>query len=179
MKNAIASRNAIRAMMRSAVSVASSWSTTMMPDDREDDEEPAHRRVHSGEERAHVPVMYARTGKRSCNQGSAGEPAEPGAPVGRRVQPRGEHGEERERAVQVVQVLRRALVLGEQEQTERDLGDEDGLCEREQVRDDRPRLPLPQVGDPGDERGAPRDREHEECDGVVDRQHRPTMIAEG
>ena len=74
--------------------------------------------------------------ERSCNQGSAGEPGEPGAAIGGRVEPRREHGEQRERAVEVVKPVRRAPVIGEQQQAEPDLGDEERLREREQVRDE-------------------------------------------
>ena len=56
----------------------------------------------------------------------------------RRVEPRREHGEQRERAVGVVQLVGRALVVGEQQQPERDLGDDQRLREREQVRDPPP-----------------------------------------
>ena len=46
---------------------------------------------------------------------------------------------ERERAVGVVEVVGRPPVVREQQQAERDLGDEQRLCEREQVRDQAPR----------------------------------------
>ena len=74
-----------------------------------------------------------------------------------------------ERPVEVVEPLRRAPVVGEEQEPEPDLGDEERLREREQVRDDPARLAPPVVGDGPDRSGAERRREHEECDGVVRR----------
>ena len=80
------------------------------------------RRLSSGHGCAHR--------ERSGDQGSSGEPGEPGTPVGRCVQPRRERREEGERAVEVVQPLRRTAVLGEEQESESHLRDEKRLRER-------------------------------------------------
>ena len=54
--------------------------------------------------------MYARTASAPATKRSAGEPREAAAPLGRRVHPRREHGEQRQRAVQVVEMVGRAMV---------------------------------------------------------------------
>ena len=60
---------------------------------------------------------------------------QPRARLVRRVEPRREHGEQRERPVGVVELVGGAVVVGQQQQPEPDLRDEQGLREREQVRD--------------------------------------------
>ena len=157
-------------MISSAASVACSCSTTTSSDDREDDQEPAQRRVHAGEEALSCAGHVRPHGERSCHQGSPGEPGEPRAPVGGRVEPRREHGGERQRAVEIVQPVRRAAVVGEQQQPEPDLGDEQRLGEREQMRDEAARLPAAVVREPGEDRRAPRSprgRGMRRCDGPL------------
>ena len=119
---------------------------------------------------SHVPVMYARTRERSCDQGSSGEPREPRAAVGGRVEPGREHGEQRERPVEVVEPLGGAPVVGEEQQAEPDLRDEQRLGEREQVRDDAARLAPPVVREPASAAApqvAASDQECSRCDGPL------------
>jgi len=70
-------------------------------------------------------------------------------------------------------------VVGQEQQAEPDLGDEEGLGERQQMGDDAARLAPAQVGEPADKGRRPRHPQYEECDRVVRRYHRSTMIAEG
>src|SRR5262245_23276631 len=170
MKNAIASRKAMRAMSRSAARVVCSCSTTitrtiarMMRNPRIVGFMLDKKRLMSGS--GHVGAHS----ERSCYKGSPGEPGEPGPPLGRRVKPGGKRGEERERAVEVVEPVRCPVVVREEEEPEPDLGDEQSLREREQVRDDASRLAPPVIRDAGEDRGGPRDPEHEVCDGAVRR----------
>jgi hypothetical protein len=60
-------------------------------------------------------------------------------------------------------------VIGEQEQPEPNLGDEQRLRERKQVRDDAARLPVAVVRKAGERGGAECRRQDEECNGVVGR----------
>ena len=68
-----------------------------------------------------------------------------------------------------MEAVRRAVMVGEQQQSEPDLRDEERLRQREEMGDDPARLPPPVVGG---QRGDPRSErrhEHEECDRVVRR----------
>jgi hypothetical protein len=60
-------------------------------------------------------------------------------------------------------------VAAEEEQAEADLRDQDGLRERDQVRDEPARLAAAVIGDPRGKGLPPRHGEHEECDGAVRR----------
>ncbi len=60
-------------------------------------------------------------------------------------------------------------MIGEEQEAEPDLRDEERLGEREQVRDDAPRLAMAVVREAGERGGAERRSEDEECHGVVGR----------
>ena len=77
--------------------------------------------------------MKARTESAAATSVATAEPEQPPARVVRRVQPRREDREQRERPVGVVQPVRRAVVAREQQEPEPDLRDEHCLREREQV----------------------------------------------
>ncbi|MDX6467914.1 MAG: hypothetical protein QOI27_2954, partial [Gaiellaceae bacterium] len=61
----------------------------------------------------------------------------------------------------VVQPVRRAMMLGEQQEPEPHLGDDQRLGEREHVRDDAAGLPAAVVREAREHGAAPRRREHE------------------
>ena len=136
-----------------------------------DDQEPAQRRVHAGEEAALiVPVMYARTASAPATRVAPANQASRRAPVGRRVEPGREHGEERQRPVEIVEAVRRAVVVGEEQQPEPDLRDEQRLGEREQVRHEPARLAAAVVREPGERPRRPRSRRGRgmrRCDGPL------------
>jgi hypothetical protein len=108
-------------------------------------------------------------GERSCNQGSSAEPGEPGTAVGGRVEPGRENGEQREGPVEIVEPVRGAAVIGEQEQPEPDLRDEERLRERDQVRDEAPGFTPAVIREPGEDGSAEGRGEDEECNDVVGR----------
>ncbi len=60
-----------------------------------------------------------------------------------------------------MQLVRGAALVGQQEQAEPDLCDEERLREREQVRDDAPRAAPAPVDEAADGRGQRRHRDHE------------------
>src|SRR5262249_8690040 len=91
-----------------------------------------------------------------------------------RIEPGHERRSEGEGAVQVVQVVGRPLVVGEEQETEPDLSDEQGLREREQMGRDRPRAAAAPVDDPAPEGGEGADRDHGEGEGLVDGEHQGT-----
>ena len=125
MKNANAEQDA-------AVASAVSWlSTTIDERDDREDRQVAEERASCG----HLGADAERRGDERRDR----EPREPRARLGRRVQPGREHGEQRERPVGVVEVVGRAVMVGEEQQPERDLRDEQRLREGEQVRDRRAR----------------------------------------
>ena len=103
---------------------------------------------------AHVAGHVRPHRERSCHQGSSGEPREPPAPLGGRVEPGREDGEQRERPVEVVELVGRAMVAREEQQPEPDLRDEQRLGEREQVCEEPARL-APPVVRPGATAAAP------------------------
>jgi hypothetical protein len=70
----------------------------------------------------------------------------------------------------------RPAVIGEQQEPEPDLRDEERLGQRDQVRDEAARLTPAVVREAREQRGAEGRSEHEECHGVMSRQHRrPTL----
>ena len=83
--------------------------------------------------------MNARTASAAASKRRAREPEQALRPLRRRVQPRRQDRAERERAVDVVELVGGPPVVGEEQQPEPDLGDEQRLREREQVRDEPPR----------------------------------------
>ena len=113
--------------------------------------------------------MYARTASAPATRVAPANQASRAAAIGRRVEPGREHGEQRERAVEIVEPVRGAAVIGEQQQAEADLRDEERLREREQVRDEAPRLAPAVVREAGERGGAEGRGEDEECDGVMGR----------
>src|SRR3954447_3111259 len=174
MKNAIARTKAIRAMIRSAASVACSCSTTMTSAMNAMIRNP--RSVGFMREKKFpfmCPPSCARHvrphGERSCDQRSAGKPEQTPPTVSRGIEPGREDGDKGESAVEIVQMLRRAAVVAQEQEPEPDLRDQHGLGEREEMREVAPRLAAAVIGDSGEDRGAPRQREHEECDGVMRR----------
>jgi hypothetical protein len=60
-------------------------------------------------------------------------------------------------------------VVGKKQEPEPDLGDEEGLREGEQMRDEPARLTVAVVRDASEDGRGPGDAEDEECDGVVGR----------
>src|SRR5205807_2095041 len=70
---------------------------------------------------------------RSCHQGSAAEPDESPARLGRSVEPGRQRDEQRQRAVHVVEPVGGPLALPDEDQTEADLGNDDGLGQREEL----------------------------------------------
>ena len=71
------------------------------------------------------------------------------------------------------------MVVGEKQQPETDLSDQQCLCQGQQVRDDAARLPTAVVSEPGERGGAPGRREDEECHGAVRRYHRRRTLQGG
>ena len=65
--------------------------------------------------------------------------------------------------------MRRATVIGKQQQPEPNLGDEQRLRECEQVRDDAARFPVAVVREAGERSSAERRRQDEECNSAVGR----------
>jgi thioredoxin-dependent peroxiredoxin len=70
-----------------------------------------------------------------------------------------------------VQVVPGSPVVGEKQETESDLGDEDRLDEREQVPGDTTRLTPTRVGDRAEASGARTHRKHEHSDRLVEVDH--------
>src|SRR4051794_31795935 len=174
MKNAIARMKAIRAMIRSAASVACSCSTTMTRAMSAMIRNP--RSVGFMREKK-LPLMCPPScarhvrphGERSCNQRSSGEPEQTPPPVVRGVEPRRKDCDEGERPVQIMQMLRRASVVAQEQQPEPDLRNQHCLGEREEMREVPAGLATAVVGDAGEDRRSPGEGEHEECDGVMRR----------
>ena len=90
-------------------------------------------------------------------QGGAREPEQAPPALGGRVHPGREDRRERERAVGVVEIVGGTAVVGEEQQAEADLGDEERLGEREQMREPAARHAPPPVDEPAGER---RERGH-------------------
>jgi hypothetical protein len=65
--------------------------------------------------------------------------------------------------------MRGAMVVGQEQQAETHLGDQESLRERDQVRDQAVRLTPPQVGETGEHGRTPRRPQDEKCDGVMHR----------
>src|SRR6476469_1866327 len=105
--------------------------------------------------------------QRGGERGRDPEPEQAGARLVRCIEPWREHREQREGAVRVVQMVVRAAVVGQEEQAEADLGDEQRLREGEQLCN---RTPGSVAASP--ERRRRRedaDRDQEECVQVVGR----------
>ncbi len=68
-----------------------------------------------------------------------------------------------------MQLVSRPPVVGEQQEPEPDLGDEQGLRQREQVRDEAAGAAPPPEHEPADERRQRRHADHQEGEGVVRR----------
>ena len=97
-----------------AVTSAVSWfSTTIADRDHREDQQVADERASC----RHVGADAERGGDERRDR----EPEQARARLGRRVEPRREHREQRERPVGVVEVVRGAVVVGEEQQAERDL----------------------------------------------------------
>src|SRR3954453_7022670 len=174
MKTAIARMKAIRARIRRAASVACSCRTTMTRAMNAMIRNP--RSVGFMREKK-LPLMcppscarHVRPHReRSCDQGSSGEPEQTPPPVGRGIEPRRQDGDEGERAVEIVEMLRRPPVIAQEQQPEPDLRDQHRLGKRKQMREKAAGLPATVVGDAGKDRRAPGEGEYEECDGVMRR----------
>src|SRR4051812_12427050 len=174
MKTAIARMKAIRARIRSAASVACSCRTTMTSAINAMIRNP--RKVGFMREKK-FPLMCPPSctrhvrpyRERSCDQGSSGEPEKTPPPVGRGIEPRSEDGDEGERAIEIVEMLRRATVIAQEQEPEPDLRDQHRLGERKEMREVAARLAASVVGDARKDRGAPGEGQHEECDGVMRR----------
>ena len=126
-------KNATRTSALAVASAVSWFSTHDQERDHREDRQVAKEWVD-----VHA-VIQARTPRAAASKRSDGEPEQARPRLGRRVQPRREDAQQRERAVGVVQVVLRAVVVGEQQQPERDLADDQRLREREQLRDRRSR----------------------------------------
>ena len=141
--------------------------------DRGEDQDAAHERVDAEGEPAHVAVMYARTASAPATNVAPVNQARRPRRSGGRVHPRREHREQRERPVQVVELVRRPMMAREKQEPEPDLRDEQRLREREQMRQKPARLALAVVR-PGSRRRRPERRsEDREGDGMVDADHGP------
>ena len=98
-------------------------------------------------------------GERARDQRSPSEPQEAAPRLVGRVEPRCQYGGERQGSVGVVEALRGAPVVREQQQSEADLRHEQRLDERQQVAEDPPGRTAP----PGRE-GSPRRRDERNHD---------------
>src|SRR3954452_15028022 len=174
MKTAIARMKAIRARIRSAASVACSCRTTMTSAMNAMIKNP--RSVGFMREEK-LPLMcppscarHVRPHReRSCDQGSSGEPEQTPPPVGRGIEPRRQDGDEGERAVEIVEMLRRPPMVAQEQQPQPDLRDQHRLSERKKMREKAARLAATVVGDARQDRRAPGEGQHEECGDVMRR----------
>ena len=80
-----------------------------------------------------MPVMNANR-ERAGDAGGRGEPEQAPRPGLGRVEPRRERHRQCERPVEVVELLRRALVVGEEQEADPDLCNEERLRERQEAR---------------------------------------------
>ena len=147
-KKAIARKNAI---WRIPPTVA----THGLEREHDDDERRSARRSRSPARAAgsrpracsHDPVMKARTASAPATSVVHRKPEKPLRPTSRRVEPRDEDEPERECAVGVVELLRRAAPVGEEQQPDRRLSDQERLREDERVRHERASGSRPTVRD--------------------------------
>ena len=99
--------------------------------DQGDDREPSHGSVL--EDASHDPVMVPRTPSAAATSAETANHSRRRAGIGRRIEPRREDDAERDRSVDVVELVGSPVVPGEQEQAERRLGDEQRLRKRQEM----------------------------------------------
>src|SRR6187401_1170335 len=138
-KKAIARKKAIRSRPPIAVSVDSSERTTTTSAIAAMTRKPRAVGWSENQRRRFTRSRARHEGAdRECRGDEArpGEPEQPLRAARGRVEPRRQHGAERERAVDVVEVVGGAAIVGEEQQPESHLRDEQRLSEREHVREE-------------------------------------------
>ncbi len=118
--------------------------------------------------------MNARTESAAARRVEPGEPEEPPARLRRGVEPRHEHGPQRERTVRIVEPVGSAAAVGEEQETDGGLCDEHGLREHEAMADESARSAP--VGDDSECSGRDADGDRRDAEHLVDGYHRAHPI---